>query len=204
MTNIGSEFQAQTANEMKLAINKNIVNVAKKMIEEYKSHLKELIKELNVQDDIKINPFEWVTNSVNLNVDEFIQIKEIEMSRRIKNPNKSWWQFWKDSYITQWYTEKKKFIEVDDIFRGYLAQVTKNVMESKNQALKKSEEQAVYIKTTFKKYFEELDKNIQHKTNELINQINDKENLEENLARNQKKLDWLNKIKQDIDTALEI
>lgn len=204
LTNIGSEFQAQTANEMKLAINKNIVNVAKKMIEEYKSHLKELIKELNVQDDIKINPFEWVTNSVNLNVDEFIQIKEIEMSRRIKNPNKSWWQFWKDSYITQWYTEKKKFIEVDDIFRGYLAQVTKNVMESKNQALKKSEEQAVYIKTTFKKYFEELDKNIQHKTNELINQINDKENLEENLARNQKKLDWLNKIKQDIDTALEI
>ena len=77
-------------------------------------------------------------------------------------------------------------------------------MQNKNMALKYSEEQSTDIKATFKKYFEELDKNIQQKTNELINQINDKEHLEENLARNQKKLDWLNKIKQEIDSALEI
>ena len=78
------------------------------------------------------------------------------------------------------------------------------VMQNKDMALKYSEEQSADIKATFKKYFEELDKNIQQKSNELINQINDKEHLEENLARNQKKLDWLNKIKQEIDSALEI
>lgn len=204
LINSGNELEAQVAVEMNAAIKSNIVDAAHKLLKEYKEHLSELINELKVQENITVDPFDWVTDSVNMNVNDFIQIKKIEKIRRIKNPNKSWWQFWKDSYINERYTQKEKYIEVDNIFRTYLAQVTKNVMQNKDMALKYSEEQSTDIKATFKKYFEELDKNIQQKSNELINQINDKEHLEENLARNQKKLDWLNKIKQEIDSALEI
>ena len=64
--------------------------------------------------------------------------------------------------------------------------------------------QSKYISEKFNEEFKKLDEILKNKLEDLQKYATDKNNAEEKIRNSEKKLEWLNEIKADIDSILEI
>ncbi|MBR3622948.1 MAG: dynamin family protein [Selenomonadaceae bacterium] len=157
-------------------------------------------------------------------------------TRKVKNPEKSWWQVWKSSYIEEdvyvtediyeeravykdeevYRTEKRdvfeertrtieKYEAEKDKLQAYTVDKYRMTLDAGiENSLKAAERQIESLKKQFLQSFDELDEIVKNKYSELNACINDKDIKEQELARSQEILNWIEGNKREMEEVLDI
>ena len=86
----------------------------------------------------------------------------------------------------------------------YFDRIQDGLYENKENAYNYAIEQSKDIGEYFKKEFSNLDKILKDKLNELESYASDKEKVEERIKESEKRLKWLEDIKVQVESILEI
>ena len=162
--------------------------------------------------------------------------KEKVGTRTVKNPNKSWWQFWKSSTIEEtvyqivndfkeedvyenvndyktvtrdFFEKRTKRIEhfsanLDDIQVRLVAAAREDTDDGLEEALKYSAQLINDLKTQFSAMFDQLDRHIQKKYEELEKAAKGQEESRTAMEKAQKILDWLKANQKEMYDIVEI
>jgi len=190
-------------------IKDNLIATSDALIQEYKNKLTSLEKEINIGDtNIKISPIDIMNGEISLNVNNYIQSKEVEDGQEwVKNTDKKWYKPWTWFQESGYYRTRYKTIEYVDgseIARDYMPNVEEELWKTGDAAKEHSIKESEQIKLYYIKEFNKLDALMKNKLDELKRCATDKDNAERILRESQKRLEWLENIKKKVESILEI
>ena len=145
-------------------------------------------------------------------------------TRQVRNPAKRWWKFFTPKYITEdvyetvvdyktvtrdVYEERHEQIEkyqvkTASIQAGLISKMRQNLDEGVNAALTYAEEMVEQMKEDFSRSFDELDRIIQSKYEELEKCAKDQKAQENQLEDTRAVLQWIETCQHEIDEILDI
>ena len=192
-------------------IKENVEDVSKALIKTYKAKIKSL-NELDSKNitNFTLDPFELISGRINIDFDlsrftesERIQVGEHwEWNKDVKwyNPF-SWFQPW------GWHEpdyETHTWVDADRLNQEFFTDIEANLRENQKTAENYVSEQSKKIGEVFMEQFNNIDKLLNKKLDELKNLGDDKEDAVKRADEAQKKLNWIDGIKSKIDSILEI
>ena len=157
-------------------------------------------------------------------------------TRKVKNKQKSWWQFWKDSYVEENVYETVNEYEDQDVYKtvldyktimrdvfeertekiekfsvavsklqaGLVTELRKNLQQGVKSAQDYARTEIAEVKKQFAELFDDLDKQIVEKYNELNKCASDQEIKEKELKKNKDLLGWIEQCKAEMEGVLDI
>ena len=147
-------------------------------------------------------------NESTLNLNSYKKSKEVEDGKEwVANSDKKWFKPWTWFEESGYYRPTFKTVDVINLsmlVNDYLKGVEKELYKNKETAYKYAIEQSKDIGEYFKKEFSILDKVLKDKLNELESYATDKEKVEERIKESEKRLKWLEDIKVQVESILEI
>ena len=196
-------------------IRDNLIKTGTVLLNGYKQKLTSLTEEIDLNgfSCIKIDPFKLMSGSVNMlnrefDKREFIQKRKVEDGEEwVENTNKKWYKPWtwfqEDGYFkTKYKTEE--YIKAKELVQSYLNPVEKVLFENGENAEKYAKKQSLYISENFNKEFSKLDNILKQKLSELTKYVTEKDYAEEKIKETEEKLNWLNEVKSEVESILEI
>lgn len=204
-------LQADVMVQLENLIDNNVTKSAEALLETYKNKLAELVSDVNV-GSIAIDPFELMMGELSLSSTNIIasatKSKEVKVGERtVKNTDKKWWKPWTwfdDKYYTEDIMENRNYVDGTILAQKFFAPIEANLFKNKDEAIKYAKEQTALIKKNFSTKFDELDKVLEAKLNELRSCASDKEKAEKQLAESKERLAWLENIQTKVDSILDI
>ena len=199
--------------ELDKLIRKNLINTGNALLDEYKNKLKELTDEIDTSaSGITIDPLKLMEGSFNIadsfSLEKMIQTKEVEDGEEwVKNKDKKWYKPWTWFQEKGYYRTKYKdveYVKADEMAQELLKPVQKGIYENSNCAINYAYEQSDIIKKKFNDEFKKLDNVLKRKLDELKSFATDREKAEERIRESEHKLKWLESIKREIESILEI
>ena len=204
-------LQAEVQVRLEDLILKNVKGNAIELLEVYKKKLAELVNEVNI-GDVEIDPFKMMLGELPTDTSRIIEdsskIEQIKVGEKWEvNTNRKWYKPW------TWSQEKGRYIDIiedeeyiDGIYlaQQFFAPIQETLFENRAKAVIYAKDQAESIKKNFSRKFEELDKVLQNKLQELKLCVTDKKVAEEKLEDSKRKLEWLEDIQYRINKILEI
>ncbi len=204
------KMQDKFREELEDLINDTLVKTSENLIKQYQNKVLSLTDELNVTSSIDINPLDFIKGQIadQTDIDKFIKTKEVEDGKEyIVNTDKKWYKPWtwfqEDGFHAIKYKEVE-YIEGYEFAQKFLSGITESLTKNSKKASEYSQEQATAIVKTFNKEFDKLDDLIKSKLDELKSYATDKEKAEERVKESQRKIDWLEEIKNELEKILEI
>lgn len=204
------DFQA----ELDELIRENLVKTSNALLQEYKKKLASLASEIdpNTLAGITIDPLKLMGGTVPLaddfSVTKLVQSKEVKNGKEwVENTNKKWYKPWtwfqeKGYYRTKYKTVK--YVPASDLAQEFFAPIKENVVSNGALARKHAIKQSNRIVASFNKEFERLDDVLKQKLSELESYATDKTQAEERIKETEKRLAWLELIKNRVASILEI
>lgn len=204
------DFQA----ELDELIRENLVKTSNALLQEYKKKLASLASEIdpNTLAGITIDPLKLMGGTVPLaddfSVTKLVQSKEVKNGKEwVENTNKKWYKPWtwfqeKGYYRTKYKTVK--YVPASDLAQEFFAPIKENVVSNGALARKHAIKQSNRIVASFNKEFERLDDVLKQKLSELESYATDKAQAEERIKETEKRLAWLELIKNRVASILEI
>lgn len=206
------KLEGEFTSDLNEIIQKNLVDTSDVLISEYKKKLISLASEINLGNtNISICPFEIMKGNFDnstFSIASHIKSKEVEDGQEwIKNTDKKWYKPWtwfqeKGYYRTKYKTVK--YVDGKDIAASYFEPVEGALYDTADSAKKHSIKESKQIVGFYKKQFDQLDKVLSAKLNEIKKCATDKDNAEKLLLESEARLDWLNNIKNKVESILEI
>ena len=204
-------LQAEVQVRLEDLILKNVKGNAIELLEVYKKKLSELVNEVSI-GDVEIDPFKMMLGELPTDTSRIIEdsskIEQIKVGEKWEvNTNRKWYKPW------TWSQEKGRYIDIiedeeyiDGIYlaQQFFAPIQETLFENRAKAVIYAKDQAESIKKNFSRKFEELDKVLQNKLQELKLCVTDKKVAEEKLEDSKRKLEWLEDIQYRINKILEI
>lgn len=199
--------------ELDELIKENLINTGNALLDEYKNKLISLTEELDSSGiSIDIDPLKLIGASVvaadDFYINELIQSKEIEDGEEwVKNPHRKFYKPWTLFQKKGWYRPKYKtveFIDASELAQKFLSPIKTMLFENRDCACDYVLKQSNKIAKSFKKEFNRLDKVLKCKLEELESFATDKEKAEERIKESEYKLEWLEIIKEKVESILEI
>ena len=204
-------LQAEVQVRLEDLILKNVQGNATELLEVYKKKLSELVNEVSI-GDIEIDPFKMMLGELPTNTSRMIEdsskIEQIKVGEKWEvNISRKWYKPW------TWSQEKGRFMDIIEdveyidginLAHKFLAPIQGTLFENKEKAVIYAKDQAEMIKGNFGRKFEELDKVLQNKLQELKECVTDEKVAEEKLEDSKRKLEWLEDIQYRINKILEI
>lgn len=204
-------LQAEVQVRLEDLILKNVQGNATELLEVYKKKLSELVNEVSI-GDIEIDPFKMMLGELPTNTSRMIEdsskIEQIKVGEKWEiNTSRKWYKPW------TWSQEKGRFMDIiEDIeyidginlAHKFFAPIEETLYKNKEKAVIYAKDQAEIIKENFGRKFEELDKVLQNKLQELKECVTDEKVAEEKLEDSKRKLEWLEDIQYRINKILEI
>ena len=204
------DFQA----ELDELIRENLVKTCNALLQEYKKKLTALTSEIdpNTLAGISIDPLKLMGGTVP-NVDDFsvtklIQSKEVENGEEwVPNTDRKWYKPW------TWFQEKGywrqkyktvKYVPASNLAQEFFAPIKENVINNGEFAQKYAIKQSNRIVALFNQEFARLDNVLKQKLSELRSYATDKTQAEERIKETEKRLAWLEEIKNRVASILEI
>lgn len=195
-------------------IRKNLVDTSNRLLEEYKKKLISLTAEINLGpvNEIKIEPLKFmnsfIRNTAYVYVDDYTYTKEEEDGTEyVKNTDKKWYKPWtwfqEDGYYRTKY-KNVQYIQTDELAQAFFQPVQNAIYDNGENAQKYALEQSKNISEKFNVEFKKLDEILKDKLEELQSYATEKDKAEARIKNSEQKLAWLNKIKADINSILEI
>lgn len=204
------DFQA----ELDELIRESLVNTSNALLQEYKKKLACLTSEIdpNTLAGISIDPLKLMGGTVptvdDFSVTKLVQSKEVEEGKEyIENTSKKWYKPWtwlqeKGYYRTKYKTVK--YVPASDLAQEFFAPIKEAVVNNGEIAQKHAVKQSNRIVAAFNKEFERLDDVLKQKLFELESYATDKSKAEERIKETEKRLAWLDVIKNRVASILEI
>lgn len=204
------DFQA----ELDELIRENLVKTSNALLQEYKKKLASLTSEIDPKAlaGISIDPLKLMGGTVptadDFSVTKLVQSKEVENGKEwVENTNKKWYKPWtwfqeKGYYRTKYKTVK--YVPASNLAQEFFAPIKENVVNNGELAQKHAIKQSNRIVSSFNKEFERLDSVLKQKLSELESYATDKTKAEERIRETEKRLAWLEEIKDRVASILEI
>ena len=213
LIDFAKELEPDFEVELDGLIRDNLVNTGNALLDEYKNKLRELTDEIDTSTlGITIDPLKLMEGSFNIadsfSLEEMIQTKKVEDGEEwVRNKDKKWYKPWtwfqeKGYYRTKY--KNVKYVKADEMAYELLAPVQEGIYENSANALKYVRKQSNIIAKEFKNEFKKLDNVLKGKLAELESFATDKEKAEERIRESEHKLKWLESIKREIESILEI
>lgn len=203
------EFQI----ELDEFIRKNLIETSNALLEAYRKKLTHLIEEMDseVFSSITIDPLKLMGGSVisvNDDINRLIRTKKVEDGEEwVENTDKKWYKPWtwfdEDGYYRTTYKDVR-VVKLDEIAQKYFAKIQDNLYENAAEAQKHAVKESKKIVKIFNKEFRRLDEVLKGKLAELERFATEKEQAEERIQECESKLAWLGKIKNKVESILEI
>ena len=204
------EFQAN----LDELIRENLVKTSNALLQEYKKKLTSLTGDIdpNALSGISIDPLKLMGGSVpaadDFSVTKLVQSKEVADGKEwVKNTEKKWYKPWTWFQESGYYKTKYKtvkYVPASDLAQEFFAPIKENVVENGETAQKYANKQSNRIAASFNKEFERLDGVLKQKLSELESYATDKTQAEERIKETEKRLAWLEVIKNRVASILEI
>lgn len=203
-----AEVQVKLGNLIENQVKKS----AETMLIEYQNRLADLTEEINI-GKVSIQPFELMAGEVDLSnaavmVSNLTKSEEVKVGEEwVENTNKKWYKPW------TWFQERghyrdiietQNYVDGEALSQKLLLPVQKNMFANQQSAVQYAKEQTNTIKREFSKKFDELDRVLQQKLNDLKDCANDEKNVERRIRESQARLDWLENVQKEINAILEI
>lgn len=204
------DFQA----ELDELIRENLVKTSNALLQEYKKKLASLTSEIdpNALAGISIDPLKLmggtVPNADDFSVTKLVQSKEVENGKEwVENTNKKWYKPWtwfqeKGYYRTKYKTVK--YVPASELAQEFFAPIKETVVNNGELAQKHAIKQSNRIVASFNKEFERLDGVLKQKLSELESYATDKTKAVERIKETERRLAWLEVIKNHVASILEI
>lgn len=213
LIDFAKELEPDFEVELDGLIRDNLVNTGNALLDEYKNKLRELTDEIDTSTlGITIDPLKLMEGSLNIadsfSLEEMIKTKKVEDGEEwVRNKDKKWYKPWtwfqeKGYYRTKY--KNVKYVKADEMAYELLAPVQEGIYENSANALKYVRKQSNIIAKEFKNEFKKLDNVLKGKLAELESFATDKEKAEERIRESEHKLKWLESIKREIESILEI
>lgn len=203
-------FQA----ELDELIRENLVKTSNALLQEYKKKLTSLASEIdpNALAGIPIDPLKLMEGTVpptdDFSITRLIQSKEIEDGKTwVENTNKKWYKPWTWFQEKGYYKKKYKtvkYVPAGDLAQEFFAPIKESVVNNGEVALKYAVKQSNKIVASFNKEFERLDDVLKQKLAELESYATDKTQAEKRIEETERRLAWLEVIKNRVASILEI
>lgn len=204
---IQTKVKVDLENIINIQIKKDAENILKK----YKERLKNLTKELEIDNSLNIDIFSIVegdlsdlNNSEQLIDSLSVVKKQVKVGEKEVSDSKwynpfSWFSsHWEDVY------ETKNYYKLEELSFKFFAPFQKKLKENGENAITFANMQSLYIKDKFKNEFDKLDKLIEDKMNELEICTLDEKNKVKIIAKLEQDLKWLDKMSDKVNAILEI
>jgi len=204
------EFQ----DELNELIWENIIKTSSVLLQNYRTKLSSLTGELegNLLSGIKIEPLKLmggdIISSDAFSLKRFIKTKEVEEGEEwVVNTDKKWYKPW-TWFQESGYWRKKyknvKYIDAGEMADEFLQPVQNVIYEDGDNAVKYALEQSKKISKAFDKELKKLDDLLKNKLDELKSYATDKKQAEARIKESEEKLKWLEQIKSEVESILEI
>lgn len=208
------ELEPQFQVELDELIRENLVNSSNILLQNYRTKLESLTKDLNqdILSGIVIDPLQIMGGNVfsvdSVLINSMIQTESVEDGEEwVKNTDKKWYRPWTWLQESGYYRTKYKtveYIDAGDLADECLQPIQDDIYESGNKARQYAEKQSKKIAESFKKEFEKLDLLLKNKLNELKSYATNKQKAEERIRESERRLQWLEEIRNEVESILEI
>lgn len=197
-------------------IREKLVKTSNALLQEYKEKLVSLTEEIdsNALGGITIDPLKLMGGSITIpnldesSVTELIQMKKVEDGEEwVENTSKRWYKPWTWFQEDGYYKKKYKTVEYisgSQLGQEYLTPIQERIMENGKFAQKYAVSQSNRIAKAFDREFQRLDDVLKRKLSELASYATDRERAEERIKETEERLAWLENIKKQVASILEI
>lgn len=203
--------------ELDELIRENLVKSSAALLQNYREKLSSLTDEIDNSElpGISIDPLNLMGGTIlsslsadDFSINEFIRSKEVEDGEEwVKNTNKKWYKPWtwfqeKGYYRQKWKTVK--YVDAGNMADEFLQPIEEVIYEDGGNAVKYALKQSKKISEAFNKEFKKLDDILNSKLNELKSYATDKDKAQARVKETEKRLKWLEEIKNEVESILEI
>lgn len=204
-------LQAEVQVKLEDLILNNVQKNAAELLEIYKNKLADLVKEVSIED-VEIDPFKMMMGEIPTNtssmISELSKVERVKTGEKwIANTSKKWYKPWTWSQEKGHYediVEDREYINEMDLAHRFFAPIEETLFENSAAAVEYAKKQAKNIKKDFAGKFEELDRVLQKKLDELKACATDEKAAEEKLVDSRRKLEWLEDIQHRVNEILDI
>ena len=212
LAKFAEKLQPDLQNDLDDLVRKNLVTTGNALLEQYRNKLASLTNNLGGDVSIDIDPLKLMGASV-VAADDFSIDRLIKKERKkvgeewVANTDKKWYKPWTWFQPKGYWRDKYKnvpYVDASELAISYFEPIEKRIYSDGDEALKYANDQSSRISKAFGREFSRLDKELADKLKELKSYVSDREKAEARIRESQKKLDWLNDIKRQIDDILEI
>lgn len=205
--NLQAEVQVEFENLIENGIQKN----ANDLLEQYKKKLANLVEDINV-GDVVLDPFEIMKGEIPSNLVSIIsdatKTEKVEIGKEwVSNPDKKWykpWTWFQESGHYVSITEDREYVDGKQLAEKFFAPIQEQLYEHSSSAQDYAKKETKRIKEVFAKKFDELDKMLNEKLEELKACATDEKEAQKKLEEAQSRLEWLDNIQRKVNSILEI
>ena len=204
-------LQAEVQVKLEDLIQNNVQKSASDLLETYKKKLAELVQEVKLED-VEINPFKMMIGEIPSNtasmISSYSRKEEVVVGEKwVPNTRKKWykpWTWFQESGYYEDIIEEREYIDGTGLAQKFFAPIEESLYENSSAAVKYAKEQAKLIKENFAEKFDELDKVLKAKLDELKACATDEKRAEAQLMESKRKLEWLEDIQSRVNAILDI
>ena len=203
-------FQA----ELDELIKNNLIKSSEELLKTYRDKLISLTDELDVDSliGISIEPLKFMEGDItpinSFSIEHMIRSKKVENGREwIENTDKKWYKPWTWFQESGYYRKKYKtvkYIDAGELADEYLSEIQIFIYNNGENTKKHATKQSLKILRAFKEEFEKLDNILKDKLDQLKSYATDKSRAEERIQELDKRLEWLESIKAEVESILDI
>ena len=204
-------LQAEVQVKLEDLISKHIHKNAEDLLQQYKNKISELANDIKV-DGVELDPFAMmqgdIQNDAKALISKMTKTEQVKVGEEwVKNTSRKWWNpfTWgqeKGHYRNIY--EDKEYVDGKQLAQQFFAPIQEGLYENSRNAVEYAKEQTKIIKTEFSKKFDELDRVLARKLNELEKCAKDRNNAELRIKETEAKLKWLENIQEKVNSILEI
>ena len=200
--------------ELDELIRDSLIKTSDALLQEYKKKLASLTSEMDgcALSGVAIDPLKLMGGSVpsadDFSIKKFVQSKEVADGEEfVVNTNKKWYKPWtwfqeKGYYRTKYKTVK--YVPAYALAQEFFAPIQETLVENGDYAQKHATKQSNRIASLFNKEFGRLDGVLKEKLTELESYATDKAQAEQRIKETEKRLTWLDVIKNRVASILEV
>lgn len=200
--------------ELDELVRENLVKTSNALLDEYKKKLASLASEIDsgTLSSISIDPLKLMSGSVpaadEFSIKNLVQSKDVADGKEwVKNTSKKWYKPWTWFQESGYYKTKYKtvkYVSANDLAQEFFTPINESVIENGEYALKYACKQSNRIAASFNNEFKRLDGVLKQKLSELESYATDKEQAEKRVKETEKRLKWLEAVKNKVASILEI
>jgi GTPase Era involved in 16S rRNA processing len=193
----------------------NLVKSSQVLLENYRKKLASLTDEFqmgNTLTDIPIDPLKLMGVNVSprdsFSVENLIKTKQVEDGKEwVENTDKKWYKPWTWFQEEGYYRTKYKnvnYIDAGDLADEFFKPIQTGIFENGENARKYALKQSKKIAESFEAEFKKLDDLLKEKLDTLKSYATDREKAEARIKESESRLAWLDQIKEEVESILEI